>query len=171
MPRLLYFWHASYLLPALKNPRYGGTKMFKQILVPVDGSNTSNVALHKALTLAKEQSAKVRLLTIYEPIKHSTSEGIIDLTAAMHMEGEAILREAEKATADSGVEITTTLVNAGTRRIATAIVEEGEAWGADLIFIGTHGRGGFEHLVLGSVAEGVVRRAMVPVLLTRIREG
>ena len=145
--------------------------MFKQILVPVDGSNTSNAAIHQALALAKEQGAKVRLLTVYEPIKHGTSEGRIDLTAAMRMEGEAILRDAEEATADSGVEVTTGLVNAGTRRIATAIVEEGAAWGADLIFIGTHGRGGFEHLLLGSVAEGVVRRATVPVLLTRISQG
>ena len=145
--------------------------MFKQILVPVDGSKTSNVAIHQALAFAKEQGAKVRLLTIYEAVKHTTAEGRIDLTAAMRLEGEAILRDAEKATADSGVEVTTTLVNAGTRRIATAIVEEGAAWGADLIFIGTHGRAGFEHLVLGSVAEGVVRRATVPVLLTRIREG
>ena len=55
------------------------------------------------------------------------------------------------------------------RRIATAIVEEAAAWGADLIVIGTHGRRGFEHLVLGSVAEGVVRRATVPVLLIRSR--
>ena len=144
--------------------------MFKQILLPVDGSNTSNAASHQALALAKEQGAKIRLLTIYEPIKHGTAEGRIDLTAAMRMEGEAILKDAEKASAGSGVEVTTILVNAGARRIATAIVEEGEACGADLIFIGTHGRKGFEHLVLGSVAEGVVRRATVPVLLTRIRE-
>ena len=144
--------------------------MFKQILLPVDGSNTSNAAIHQALALAKEQGAKIRLLTIYEPIKHGTAEGRIDLTAAMRMEGEAILKDAEKASAGSGVEVTTILVNAGARRIATAIVEEGEACGADLIFIGTHGRKGFEHLVLGSVAEGVVRRATVPVLLTRIRE-
>ncbi len=145
--------------------------MFKQILVPVDGSRTSNVAIQQALALAKEQGAKVRLLTIYEPVKHSTAEGQIDLTAAMRLEGEAILGDAEKASAGSGVEVTTALVSAGTRRIAAAIVEEGAAWAADLIFIGTHGRSGFEHLVLGSVAEGVVRRATVPVLLTRIREG
>ena len=143
--------------------------MYKQILVPVDGSNTSNVAIHQALALAKEQGAKVRLLNAYEPKKYGTAGGRIDLTTAMRTEGEAILRDAEKATADSGVEVTTSLVNAGTRRIATVIVEEGAAWGADLIFIGTHGRGGFEHLLLGSVAEGVVRRATVPVLLIRIK--
>ena len=144
--------------------------MFKQILVPVDGSNTSNVALQQALKLAKEQSAKVRLLNIYESIKHNTSQGVIDLTDAMRMEGEVIIRNAEETTADSKVEVTTTLVNAGSRRIAIAIVEEATAWGADLIVIGTHGRRGFEHLVLGSVAEGVVRRATVPVLLIRTTE-
>ena len=47
------------------------------------------------------------------------------------------------------------------------IVEEARSWGADLIVMGTHGRRGFEHLVLGSISEGVVRRATVPVLLLR----
>jgi nucleotide-binding universal stress UspA family protein len=65
------------------------------------------------------------------------------------------------------VEADTLLVDAAGRRIATAIVEEAARWGAELIVMGTHGRHGFEHLILGSVAEGVVRRAVTPVLLIR----
>ena len=59
--------------------------------------------------------------------------------------------------------------DAAGRRVASAIVEEANAEGIDLIILGTHGRRGLEHLVLGSVAEGVARRAAVPVLLIRKR--
>jgi nucleotide-binding universal stress UspA family protein len=50
---------------------------------------------------------------------------------------------------------------------AGEILAESARWGADLIVMGTHGRHGLAHLILGSVAEGVLRRATVPVLLVR----
>ena len=52
-------------------------------------------------------------------------------------------------------------------RVVDAIVDEAKRWRADLIVIGTHGRRGVSHLLLGSVAEGVVRLAPAPVLLVR----
>ena len=48
-----------------------------------------------------------------------------------------------------------------------AIVQEAHDWGADLIVLGTHGVGGFQHLVLGSVTEKVLRKASCPVLTVR----
>lgn len=141
--------------------------MFKHIVIALDGSTMSEVALQKGLALAKEQGAKVHLLCVYESTIHTTAEGAIDLTAALRGEAEGIVRDAAKAAAGAGVEATSAAVDAGGRRIATAIVEAAAARGADLIVIGTHGRRGFEHLLLGSVAEGVVRRATVPVLLMR----
>lgn len=59
------------------------------------------------------------------------------------------------------------MLEANGERIARVIDNEALAWGADLIVIGTHGRTGFNHLLFGSVAEGVVRGASVPVLLVR----
>ena len=53
------------------------------------------------------------------------------------------------------------------QRICDAINEEAKSWPADLIVIGTHGRHGFNHLLLGSVAEGVIRLAAKPVLVIR----
>jgi len=143
--------------------------MYQHILVPVDGSNTSNVALQQALTLAKEQHATVHLLNIYDPLKRSAEGGMIDLTASMRAVSETIVGEAAKAASDAGVEATTAAVNSDNRRISVVIVEEAVAGGVDLIIMGTHGRHGFEHLLLGSVAEGVVRRALAPVLLIRAR--
>lgn len=63
------------------------------------------------------------------------------------------------------MQVETALLETGGERIASVIYREAQRWQADLIVIGTHGRSGFSRLFLGSVAEGVVRMAMVPVLL------
>ncbi len=143
--------------------------MYRQMLVPVDGSEPSNRALEEALQLAKEQGARVRLVHVLEPLHHLVIEGYGDLVGAVRAEAERVLAEAAARAQAAGVEASTTLVKAGGRRVAAAIVDEAASWGADLIVMGTHGHRGFEHLVLGSVAEGVVRRASVPVLLVRAR--
>lgn len=143
--------------------------MYKQMLVPVDGSVPSNRALEEALKLAKEQGARVRLIHVLEPLHNLAIEGYGDLDGAVRAEAERVLAEAAARAQAAGVEASTTLVEAGGRRVAAAIADEAARWGADLIVMGTHGHRGFEHLVLGSVAEGVMRRATVPVLLVRAR--
>jgi len=143
--------------------------VYHHILVPVDGSEPSNAALREALKLAREQGAKVCLTHVYERIQHVVAEGAIDLTPALRRQGEQLLEEALTRAREAGVEATTALVAAGDRRIPAAIVDQAAAAGADLIAIGTHGRRDFEHLILGSVAEGVTRRAAIPVLLIHSR--
>ncbi|HXF67132.1 MAG TPA: universal stress protein [Burkholderiales bacterium] len=141
--------------------------MYRSILVPVDGSAPSRAALAEALRLAKEQGARVRLAYVVEPVRHVVAEGVVDLTTAARREGEMILEQAAQEARAAGVEAQTALVEAADRRVPEAIVEEAAAAGADLIAMGTHGRRGIEHLLVGSVAEGVVRRSRVPVLLIR----
>ncbi len=67
----------------------------------------------------------------------------------------------------AGVGVQKRLLQADGERIANVIVEEARRWPADLIVIGTHGRSGFSRILFGSVAEGVVHTADVPVLLIR----
>ncbi len=141
--------------------------MYKQILIAVDGSETSRFALGEALKLAREQGAKVLLLHVYEPIVTSSTHGLVDLTQAIRNEGEKIAADAVEEAQKAGVEARSRVLDAAGRRVASVIVEEASAASADLIVVGTHGRRGLEHLVLGSVAEGVARRATVPVLLIR----
>ena len=143
--------------------------MYKRILVPLDGSKSSAAALREALKFAKEQGAKVCLTHIYEQIKHVVTEGVVDLTPALRRQGEQLLADAAARARKAGVKATTALVAAGSRRISAVIVEQAAAEGADLIAMGTHGRRGFERLVLGSVAEGVARSATIPVLLLPTR--
>lgn len=139
--------------------------MYKRILVPVDGSESSDASLSEALKLAKEQGARVCLVHVYERVRHVVTEGLVDLTPALRRQGEQLLAEALRRARMAGVKATTALVAAGSRRVPAVIVEQATAERADLIAMGTHGRRGFERLILGSVAEGVARRATVPVLL------
>lgn len=139
--------------------------MYQQIMIPVDGSEPSRNALREALKFAREQKAKVCLLYVCEPMTHVFTEGPIDLAEAVRRGGEQILSEALEEARKAGIEASTALVESLGQRVAATIVEHANATGADLIAMGTHGRRGVEHFFLGSVAEGVARRARVPVLL------
>ncbi len=141
--------------------------MFSRILIPVDGSAASDAALSEALKFAREQGAKMRLVYICEPLQYILAEGPIDLTAEIRRQGEKIISAAAAMAGKAAVPAEAVVVETADRRVAEAIVEEAKRWGADLIAMGTHGRRGFEHLLLGSVAEGVARRATIPLLLLR----
>ena len=79
--------------------------------------------------------------------------------------GQDIIDEARAKVIAAGLEVETALPENLTQRIADVIVEEAKGWSADLVVVGTHGRRGIQHLVLGSVAEGVTRAATMPILL------
>jgi len=146
--------------------------VFSRIVVAVDGGELSDLALGTALRLAKDQHAKVRVVHVadvlppaglgaeymdYELYQSSVRKAAQDVvTAAM-----AKAREA-------GAEAEPVVVETVTHDAGDGVVAEGERWGADLIVMGTHGRTGLGKLLLGSVAEEVVRHASCPVLLVRL---
>jgi len=146
--------------------------MFKQILVPVDGSRTSGLGLDKAIRLAKDQGATLCLVHVVdESVITQGFEGgaaVIDqLLASLRAAGRQIIARAEAKARRQGVRVKTALVENVLRSVADVIVGQAKKWRADLIVIGTHGRRGVSRLVMGSDAEGVVRTAPVPVLLVR----
>lgn len=144
--------------------------MYQHILVPVDGSPTSYRALQEALKLAKQLKAQLALIHVMEEIWYVDSESYLnyaELQKSVRISSEKILAQAEAAVLQEGVSPTVKLLEARGDRIANVIVAEAKRWAADLIVIGTHGRSGFSHMLFGSVAEGVVRTAHVPVLLIR----
>lgn len=152
--------------------------MFRNILVAVDGSEISNRALQEAIKLAKEQKAKLRLVHVvdespaYMALDDATlaDPSLIEtIQKALREAGQNVLSKCAAMVAEAGIEPETTmkLVEALGVRIHDAIEEEAVRWPADLIVIGTHGRRGFRRLLLGSVAEGVVRASTKPVLLIR----
>jgi nucleotide-binding universal stress UspA family protein len=145
--------------------------MYQRILVPIDGSATAERALQEAIKLAAGK-AKLRLIYVIEETYPLDAEGYayIDYTAlqdAVRHTGRRALAQAAEKARQSGTESETGLLETGGKRVAAVIDDDARQWAADLIVIGTHGRSGISRLLLGSVAEGVVRGASVPVLLVR----
>ncbi len=146
--------------------------MYQRILVPIDGSATSERALQEAIKLAAAGKAQLRLLYVLEAVYPLDTEGyaFIDHAAlqdAVRKTGERALAQAAETVRRSGMTAETALLDVTGERVANVIDDEALTWKADLIVIGTHGRSGLSRLLLGSVAEGVVRGAKVPVLLVR----
>ena len=147
--------------------------MYKKILVPVDGSDTSNLALKEAIKLAKEQQAALRVIHVVDEttvyMVAETPYPIADYLKMMRETGQKVLSTCAMTAQEAGIKVDTKLVviESLTQRICDAINEEAKRWSADLVVIGTHGRRGFNHLLLGSVAEGVIRLATKPVLIYR----
>jgi len=147
--------------------------MYKKILVPVDGSDTSNRALEEAIKLAKEQQAALRLIHVLDEttvyMMAETPYPIADYLKMIREVGQKVLSTCATTAAEAGLKVDTRLVviERLAQRICDAVNEEAKRWPADLIVIGTHGRRGFNHLLLGSVAEGVIRLATNPVLICR----
>lgn len=144
---------------------------FAKLLVPTDFSASAEAATARAVDLAQRYGAELILLHVYEP--PAAYEGFVfdrELMGSL----EAIARERlERARAqvvrtavESGKPIT---VDAQLAKGSPAdvILTAAHASGCDLVVLGTHGRSGLSHLLLGSVAERVVRHARCAVLTTR----
>lgn len=146
--------------------------MYKRILVAVDGSNISHLALQEAVSLSKHLGAKLRIVTVVEAVMISGEADYVDFKEVRNAairHGEEAQQNAKKLAQERGVEAETRLIEIKTAgdRVTDMISKEADEWPADLIVIGTHGRRGFNNLLMGSVAEGVVRIASKPVLLIR----
>jgi nucleotide-binding universal stress UspA family protein len=146
--------------------------MYKKILVPIDGSPTSNLGLNEAIKLAKDQGAKLRLFHLVdEYVAVSSTEGTVlyagDLIETLRQSGKKIIEKAEALARRNGLTPESVMLESFGGRAADFIVQQANKWGADLIVLGTHGRRGVKRLVMGSDAEQVVRTARVPVLLVR----
>ena len=149
--------------------------MYKRILVPIDGSLTSNRGLNEAIKLARDQGAKLRLFHLVdEYVGVSGAEGVMvdtsDLLESLRQGGKKIIEKAEALARRNGVTPESVMLESFGGRAADFIVEQADKWKADLIVLGTHGRRGVKRLVMGSDAEQVVRTARVPVLLVRSKE-
>lgn len=147
--------------------------MYKRIVVAVDGSETSGKALDEASKLAREMSAIILLLHVCEgmPIMWEPDGMNMILMQnslkAVSDAGKALLEKHRRQLAEQGITVETKLVETYGGRIGSVISEEAQKWNADLLVVGTHGRKGIAHLLMGSVAEGVARAASIPVLLVR----
>lgn len=148
----------------------GAAFRLKQILVPVDFSECSRKALRYALPFARVFGAGISLLHVVETAYVMGEFGAVDYAAmAADLTTEAERQLCMLATEEIGASAAWKIaVRPG--RPATEIVEAARELAADLIVIATHGRTGLQHVLLGSVAENVVRHAPCPVLTVREHE-
>ena len=146
---------------------------YKRILVPVDGSPTSDQGLDEAAKLARSSGSRLLLLHVVDDtVAFSSPDGagvnlVLDV---LRSSGKSALETAAERARRARLRADTALVEKATGRVAEAIVEQAKRWRADLIVMGTHGRRGVNRLLLGSNAELVVRNSVVPVLLVPGRE-
>jgi nucleotide-binding universal stress UspA family protein len=144
----------------------------KKILVPIDFSELSHRALAYACDLARDNSAALTLLHIYQLPQNLFPDGYLAFTASAT---EELLRYLERGLSDTQKDIGQRIRGPVSTKLVQGvphveIVREAEEGGFDLVVMGSHGRTGLRHALLGSVAERVVRRAPCPVLVVRTRE-
>ncbi len=144
-------------------------KSFERIVVAVDFSEHSKEALRNAVDLARRYQSSLTLVHVYEPAIYSLPDGSVLFTPDQF---DRLIRELERYLESSKNEATKLgATNVATRLLqgfaAGEIVAYGKDTHADLIVMGTHGRSGPKHWLLGSVAERVVRTAACPVLTVR----
>jgi len=145
--------------------------MYSRILLPVDGSNPSQLALNEAIRLAGSLSSAIRLVHVIDVWSLVTSEAtgaVYDtLFAIARREGETLLRDCAHKVQSAGIPVDTVLVDQPDAQVGECVVHRARDYHAELIICGTHGRRGLRRLLVGSDAEYVVRHSPVPVLLVR----
>lgn len=153
--------------PTERGPREQLAPAFRRVVVPLDGSPAGEEAIEHALAVAGDADVELLLVHVVLPIFYLTeraAQAFLDETeleagAAAYLAGVATRVRARGVAADTRV--------LGDPQPARAILECVADFGADLIAMETHGRGGVARLLMGSVADKVARAAPVPVLLHR----
>jgi nucleotide-binding universal stress UspA family protein len=144
--------------------------MYKKILVPVDGSETSAKGLEEAIRFAKATGATLHLAHVVDDFviaEGTTPAAWHELSEALRARGEKVLADAEAVVRKHNVPFTSELLKSTGGSAAGPIIHQAKKLSADLIVIGTHGRRGLRRLTLGSDAEMVLRSSPVPVLMVR----
>lgn len=141
-----------------------------RILVPVDFSPCSRAALDYALELAERMRASVEVLYVHEPAGYVGPASLVMLPQAVGPAWEDarrdVLRELDGFFGSARARLRGVRVESGIPGdVIPQVARNGEF---DLIVMGTRGRGGITRLVVGSVAEAVMRKAQVPVLTLRV---
>jgi nucleotide-binding universal stress UspA family protein len=142
--------------------------MYRDVLLPTDGSEGITAVAEHAGTIARQNDATVHVMSVADTRNRfeTPSAGI----------APDVWREGEQERAEQAIETTVEALPddvAVERHVETGvpheqIVEHLEPNAVDLVVMGTHGRTGLDHYLIGSVAERVVRQSPVPVLTVRI---
>jgi nucleotide-binding universal stress UspA family protein len=144
--------------------------MYQRIMVAVDGSETSDRGLKEAIGLANDQKSRLAIVHVIDIVVvdgiEEFSEKYIDTVRGYARD---TIEQARKTAQAAGIEaeVQSPEIVTTAYHVADGIAQAAKDWKADLLVVGTHGRRGVNRLLLGSVAERVVRMAPCPLLLVR----
>jgi nucleotide-binding universal stress UspA family protein len=144
--------------------------MYARIIVPLDGSELAEVVLPHAGELAHMTGAPVHLVRVVDVVTGNGFGSFVALEAAAHaevinleeIEARRYLNEMQERLSSRGFTVTTEIRRGPASHEITSVARP-----EDVIVMATHGRGGLQRWLLGSVAEAVVRHSPAPVLLVR----
>ena len=144
--------------------------MYKQILVPLDGSPVATAALQRAIALAGAFQAEITALMVYDPFPYVGAAAEYGTYQAQYVEdmqqfANATVNAARTLVEAAGLKVQTRVLES--QKTWRAILEEADAVHADLIVMGSHGRNGLDKLVMGSVTQRVLQHTRLPVLVVR----
>jgi nucleotide-binding universal stress UspA family protein len=142
--------------------------MYDDILFPTDGSAGADAALDHAIELSRTHGGTLHVLYVVEANVPVAEVGQPDVLDELEGEGERIVEDVRERATDAGVESIKATVGGGSPH--RVIREYADDHDVDLIVMGTHGRQGVDRLLLGSVAERVVRTAECPVMTVQATE-
>jgi len=143
---------------------------FERVLVPLDFSELSDTVLRYGVELTREGGTTI-LLHVLEPLPlhfESAFGTFVNTEGLMRIRenAEKLLEEAKAKYPDRNF-----ITELKEGKASSLVLDAAKRHGVNLVVMGTHGRGGLEHLFLGSVAARVVRRASCPVLTVREPDG
>jgi nucleotide-binding universal stress UspA family protein len=141
--------------------------MYDRILLPTDGSAGMTRVVEHAGELARVHDSSVHVLFVVDTAKLTTipmDASLDGIHGLMEEEGETAMEEADRLLPED-VTVERTISEGEPAREIVDCAREADC---DVIVMGTHGRGGLDRLLLGSVAEHVVRRSSVPVVTVRV---
>ena len=136
--------------------------IYRHILVALDGSADSRTALRHAVTLARDQNAKLTLLTVVPYQASPVGPGVAPPLETAESHSEIIKEALKEVPKDVGI---TTRLEHG--EIAETLLKAVAGDDYDLLIMGSHGHGRVHRALLGSVSEKVLHKAAVPVLMLR----
>jgi nucleotide-binding universal stress UspA family protein len=146
-----------------------------KILLATDGSDFSRAAIEKCCRMLNLRDAQIKVISVYEQLAPMATEPFA-ISAQYYQEMMDLARKQCETFAADSVEQIKKNLNGSTPNIETAvflgapsriIVDEAREWNADLIVVGSHGRGFFGRLTLGSVSDAIVHHAPCSVLIAR----
>lgn len=145
------------------------SSVFQRILVPTDGSPPSEAAVALGIELAAEQRGELLFVHVVDTndVVLAAADTPFDPTPtldAMQSYAQDLMRTCTERATQAHASARTRIIEG---HPVDAILDAAREFGATLLILGTHGRSGLEHLLLGSTTEKVLHRAEAPVLVTR----